>query len=146
MKALWYLTATKLKNQLKSLIRKPARLIYVIFMLAMLGLVLWGGSQLEPDGTFRPMEELTAIAFAVYAIMFLLSVNAGFSRGGSLFNLSDVNLVFTAPIRSQAVLFHGLLQGCRRHEVPVGHEIEPVIHITFHGSPPALPASRRPGG
>lgn len=110
MKALWYLTATKLKNQLKSLIRKPARLIYVIFMLAMLGLVLWGGSQLEPDGTFRPMEELTAIAFAVYAIMFLLSVNAGFSRGGSLFNLSDVNLVFTAPIRSQAVLFHGLLQ------------------------------------
>lgn len=110
MKALWYLTATKLKNQLKSLIRKPARMIYVVFMLAMLGLVLWSGEQLGEIGTFRPMEELTAIAFAVYAIMFLLSVNAGFSRGGSLFNLSDVNLIFTAPIRSQTVLFHGLLQ------------------------------------
>ena len=58
MKALWYLTATKLKNQLKSLIRKPARLIYVVFMLAMLGLVLWSGEQLGEIGTFRPMEEL----------------------------------------------------------------------------------------
>lgn len=110
MKALSYLTGTKLKNQLKSMIRKPARLIYALVLLALLCVTLWSGNQLGPHGNFRSMEELSAIALALYALMFLITVNTGFSRGGSLFNLSDVNLIFTAPIRPQTVLFHGLFQ------------------------------------
>lgn len=110
MKALCYLTGTRLKNQLKSMIRKPARLIYVLVLLALLCMTLWSGNQLGAAGNFSPLEELSAIAFALYALTFFMTVHTGFSRGGSLFTLSDVNLIFTAPIRPQTVLFHGLFQ------------------------------------
>lgn len=110
MKALLYLMRTKLKNQLKSLIRKPGRLIYALFLLACLILVLVGGSAAYRVQNLRPAEELAAIALALYALMFLIGVNAGFSKGGSLFCMPDVNLLFTAPLRTQTVLFYGLFQ------------------------------------
>ena len=110
MSALFYLGRIKLKNQLKSLIQKPARLICVLLLAACLLLTLVSGSLSRPDRELRDLGELTAICLALYFLMFLLTANAGFSRGGNLFNLSDVNMLFTAPLRPQTVLFYGLLQ------------------------------------
>lgn len=112
MSTLLYLRGRRLKNQLKSLIHKPARLLYVILIAACLVLTLVSGraATLPGNGAFRDQGELSALAAAVYLLMFLLALNAGFSRGGNLFTMSDVNLLFPAPIRPQTVLFHGLLQ------------------------------------
>ena len=112
MNAIFYLSRTKLKNQLKGLIRKPSRLIYLLIIIALLILTLVGGhaSDREPGRVLRNVDELAAIAAGLYLMMFLLSVNSGFSRGGNLFTMSDVNLLFPSPIRPQSILFHGLLQ------------------------------------
>lgn len=47
--ALGYLTFTKLKNQVKDLVRSPAKLIYVVVMAAVLALSVMGrsGQELE---------------------------------------------------------------------------------------------------
>ena len=110
MKALGYLLCTKLKNQLKTLVQKPGRLIYALFLLACLVLVVVAGGQAPDRADYRPLPELTAIALAMYLLMFVLCLHNGFSQGGTLFRMGDVNFLFTAPIRPQAVLVYGLLQ------------------------------------
>lgn len=112
MNTLLYLRRMKLKNQLKSLFRKPSRLIYVLILIALLVLTLVGGSAAdqEPGHVFRNVQELNAIVIALYFMMFVITVNDGFSRGGSLFSLSDVNLLFPAPLLPQSILFYGLIQ------------------------------------
>lgn len=42
MSALTYLTLTRLKNGIRDLLRKPARLIYVVFLLALLVFAVQG--------------------------------------------------------------------------------------------------------
>ena len=42
--------------------------------------------------------------------MFVILVSAGFKNGASMFTLSDVNLLFPAPIRPRAVLYYGLFR------------------------------------
>ena len=59
---------------------------------------------------FRDPAELAAMATALYIVMFLLTTQNGFSRGGSIFTMSDVNLVFPAPFRPSRVLFYGLFR------------------------------------
>ncbi|MCI2058252.1 MAG: putative ABC exporter domain-containing protein, partial [Oscillibacter sp.] len=112
MRALFYLRGRKLKNQLKSIVQKPTRLLYTLFLLAILGLTLFNGARLGalPGRVVRSVDELNAAASALYLVMFVLAVAGGFSRGGSLFSMPDVNLLFPAPIRPQRILFHGLLQ------------------------------------
>jgi hypothetical protein len=111
MNALLYLRRIKLKNQLKSLVKKPSRLIYVVIIIAALALTLIGGNAADGSAhAVRDILELNAGAAALYLLMFVLTVKGGFSRGGNLFNMSDVNLLFCAPIRPQLLLFHGLLQ------------------------------------
>lgn len=112
MNALLYLRGQKLKNSLKAMIRKPARLIYVVVIVGLLALTLAGGraADQEPGHVYRDYRELVAIALALYTMMFTITVGGGFSRGGSMFSMSDVNILFPSPLRPQIILFHGLLQ------------------------------------
>lgn len=112
MNALLYVRGRKLKNTLKGMFRKPARLIYVIVIVGLLVLTLMGGhaADRKPGHTYRDLRELTAIALALYTMMFTITVGSGFSRGGSMFSMPDVNLLFPSPLRPQIILFHGLLQ------------------------------------
>lgn len=112
MNALLYLRGRKLKNSLRAMVRKPARLIYVIVIVGLLVLTLMGGraADQEPGHVYRDYRELEAIALALYAMMFTITVGSGFSRGGNLFSMSDVNILFPSPLRPQIILFHGLIQ------------------------------------
>jgi hypothetical protein len=108
---LLYLLLTRLKNQLMSWIKSPGKLIYSIFLLAMLILVVVTGNRPSSgQAVQRDIGELLAGLFALYLIIFVLMAKRGFDSGASLFSLADVNLVFTAPFRSSSVLFFGLVQ------------------------------------
>ena len=50
MSALTYLTLTRLKNGIRDLLRKPARLIYVVFLLALLVFAVQGIPSRELPG------------------------------------------------------------------------------------------------
>lgn len=104
-----YLIKIKFKNQLKELVHKPARLVYLIVMAALLGFVIFAG---EVSGTslFRDIRQFGAIVFALYFVMLGLVGYSGFSNGGNFFRMSDVNLLFPAPIKQQTILFYGIVQ------------------------------------
>ena len=106
--ALVYLLLTRLKAQFKEMVRKPARLIYLVLVIALFAITLLGGG--EAGGATRDARELPALAGAFYGLMFVILVSAGFKNGASMFTLSDVNLLFPAPIRPRAVLYYGLFR------------------------------------
>lgn len=111
MNALAYLIFTRLKNTLKSLIRQPARLIYVIIIVALIGFTIFAGHVDEGEAQqYRDINELIAGATALYTMMFLMLVSHGFANGGSIFAMPDVNMVFPAPFQQRKVLFYGLIK------------------------------------
>ncbi len=109
--ALSYLLLTKLKNRVKSFLKSPGKLIYLIIVVLLLGLVFFSGNMggIPVEG-YRPQAEVTAMVTALYAVMFFLLVYGGFSNGGSFFNMPDVNLIFPAPLKPQHALLYGLCQ------------------------------------
>lgn len=109
---LTYLLVTKLKNQIKSFFKSPLKVIYLAFIVLLIGVSLIGGTGVDrmPGREIRDVRELTAIITAFYSLMFVLLTNKGFSSGASMFSMADVNMVFTAPFRQQKVLFYGLFQ------------------------------------
>ncbi len=110
--ALFYLLATKLKNNLKEFIRKPARLVFALFLIAMFGLTIFGASQgvKNPERQLRDFSELSAIISAILILMFSISFYTGLSQGGSIFKMPDVNFIFPSPINKRSVMFFGLIQ------------------------------------
>ena len=110
--ALIYLLRSKLKNNVISVLRSPQKLIYAIFMTALLVFTTVVNST-RPAGyapALRPISEFYAIIIAFFALMYLLVSSNGFGNGATLFKMSDVNLLFASPIRPRAVLFYGLFQ------------------------------------
>lgn len=109
-----YLTAVKLKNQIKDVFKKPAKLVYVLFMAAMLGLVAFSGNMEDGDllsGGYRPISDLAAILVLFYTLMFLMIFISGSASNTPMFTLSDVTLLFPSPLSPNKILFYGL---CRQ--------------------------------
>lgn len=107
-----YLTVVKLKNQLKQTVRQPSRLIYGLFLLAMLALVIFSGN-METEMDRRPLSELTAVMVLFYSLMFLISFMNGVNGGAGnypMFTLSDVSMLFPSPLRPNKVLAYGLFR------------------------------------
>lgn len=107
-----YLLLTKLKNQIRSFFRSPGKIIYLVIILALIGVTLYGGTSADrnPNREVRDFSQLSAIITVFYSIMFVLMANKGFSSGASMFSMADVNMIFTGPFRQQKVLFYGLFQ------------------------------------
>lgn len=109
--ALTYLTATKLKNQLRSILKSPAHLIYGIVMIALLVFMASSGSNMQQElSDLRSRQELIFIIMGFFTIMFVMVFMQAYSNGSSMFTLSDVNLLFPSPIRPTKVLFYGLFR------------------------------------
>lgn len=111
MGALGYLFFTKLKNQLKEFIRRPSKLIMTaVFVLAVGVTILPSASGKPLYGTYRSMDEFYAIVAILYGSVFVTVAKNGFSNGGSVFSMADVNLIFVSPLKASSALFFGMLQ------------------------------------
>lgn len=109
MHALSYLMAARLKNTLRDLLRRPGRLLYVVVLILLFLFAAAGSSHLEGSGS-RDLRELAAMGSGLFLLVFLLGLWNGFSKGGALFSMADVNLIFPAPIRRTRALFYALLR------------------------------------
>lgn len=108
-----YLTAVKLKNQLKEAVKHPAKLIYIIVLAAVLVLSTIGGHVNSEHIEMRSLHELTAIMVLFYSFMFLMTFLNGVNGGAGnypMFTLSDVSVLFPSPLRPNKVLFYGLFR------------------------------------
>lgn len=109
--ALSYLLLTRWKNQLLELKKHSGKLIYIIAMIALVGVTVFNGEKSSGGyGEQRDIAELAAGITALYAVIFVVMAKAGFGQGASMFTMSDVNLLFPSPLSSAKVLFFGLLQ------------------------------------
>lgn len=109
MKPLIYLTLKKAKNGILEFIRKPAQLIVAIFFICLMVFSAVTSSHTESHYT-RDINELYAIIFALYSLIFILISKNGFYNGASMFTMQDVNLIFTSPLKQSTVLSYGLIQ------------------------------------
>ncbi len=109
MHALSYLLAARLKNTGKDLLRHPGRLLYVVILVLLFLFAAVGSSGLESEAV-RNVSELAAMGNGLFLLVFLLGLWNGFSKGGSVFSMADVNLIFPSPIRRTQALFYALLR------------------------------------
>lgn len=105
-----YLTITKLKNQIKQILRTPSQLIYAIFMIAIFVFISVVGNREGIAVDMRDIRELNAILMVFFTIMFFMLFFNAYSQGSSMFTMSDVNMVFPTPINPHKVLFYGLFR------------------------------------
>lgn len=107
MEAIIYLVQRNIVNSLKELKKKPLKLILYVVMglliVVSLALSVNGNTQL-PDTN---AEMYRAIFLGLILMFLFISLKTGIEKGNTLFRLSDVNFLFTAPIKSQLILFYG---------------------------------------
>ena len=109
MYALSYLLAARLKNTVRDLLRHPGRLLYVVILVLLFLFAAVGSSGLASDHV-RNLHELAAMGNGLFLLVFLLGLWNGFAKGGSVFSMADVNLLFPSPIRRTQALFYALLR------------------------------------
>ncbi len=111
MGALGYLFLTRLKNQAKQFIKKPSKIIFALLLIAAIGVTIFpsAGEEIIYEN-YRSIEEFYAIITVLYCAVFVTVAKNGFSNGGSVFTMADVNLIFVSPIKATSALFFGMLQ------------------------------------
>lgn len=105
-----YVLLTRFKNKLLSIVRKPGQLIFIIIFALLLGVSVFSGNQMPSTSFVRSTDELLTICLIVFGVSYVLTAYSGISKGASLFSMSDVNLVFTSPVKPLSALIYGLIQ------------------------------------
>ncbi len=108
MRSLAYLTALKAKNRIIEIIRKPSQLIAVLMIAGLIGFTAFSAETSVAQG-YRDINELYSIVFVLYSFVFINITKNGFHSGASMFSMADVNLLFVSPLKSESLLFFGLM-------------------------------------
>ena len=111
MSALLYLVRKSLKNALLELLHHPGKLIAYVFIIAMM---LFSGISATlggaPEEGYRDIRMLEGIYLGVLLLLTAPTLLRGLRSGASFFNMSDVNLLFVAPISPKKILLYGLMR------------------------------------
>lgn len=108
-----YLTAVKLKNQIKEAVKHPAKLIYILFLVAAMVFVVVVGRESGEGTELRPLYELTGIMVVFFTFVSLMTFLNGINGGAGnypMFTMSDVSMLFPSPLKPNKVLFYGLFR------------------------------------
>jgi hypothetical protein len=110
MKPLFYIIKKYLKNSLLELKRKPGKLITYIVFIGFLILTLVAGVKGGDQKSIVSTEMFGSVAMGIVMFFTLPEVLAATNSGANFFRGADINLVFTAPIKSQNVLIYGFIK------------------------------------
>ena len=113
MNSLFYLLLRSIKNTLRETVRKPARLILLLylFLILLIGMLV-AEDVLTPraPANFKDINLLGGMFFALSMIFLSSALGHALKSGGSLFQMSDVNLLFVSPVAPQKILIYGVIQ------------------------------------
>ncbi len=105
-----YVLLTRFKNKLLSIVKKPSQLIFIVILAMMFGITIFSGNQSVMHSFVRPFDELLSICLVLFGVSFVLTAFSGISKGASMFSMSDVNLLFSSPVKPIPILIYGLIQ------------------------------------
>jgi hypothetical protein len=115
MNSLLFVFTHSLINTIKRFFKKPVNAVLAIFLLGFIGFSFFMPS-FDPEFAedTAPIWALKAGLFAYMAMVFAASIAQGFKNGASMFDMCDINLPFTAPIKQQSVLIYGMIKSLGR--------------------------------
>jgi hypothetical protein len=115
MSSLFFIFIHSVINTVKRFLRKPVNLIMAIFLMGFIVLTMLAPT-LDTDlaEDIQPMWIFKVGIFAYLAMFFVASIVQGFKNGSSMFDMCDINLAFTAPIKQQSVLIYGMIKSLGR--------------------------------
>jgi len=109
MNSLIFLLTRSAKNSLLELLRKPAKLVLWIVVIALIaGMLVLSLITSQKAGDFLDLVWLKGIFFLFILLFLGLSVQKGLSSGDTIFDMSDVNLLFVSPVNSRLILIYGI--------------------------------------
>ncbi|MCX7773993.1 MAG: putative ABC exporter domain-containing protein [Clostridia bacterium] len=111
MSPLLFIIRKTLKNIIKRAFKKPVVLIGYIIVILFFGAALFGTLKM-PSGMVRKgsPEFFTGIMVLVFAVLNYTTLKLGIEKGSTYFRMSDVNLVFTSPIKPNHVLLYAFIK------------------------------------
>lgn len=108
MGALTYLLKRTCINYFKRLKQKPQKMVGPLFILIWFSFMFFPGNK---SGTIKTQPDIFISVFMIIVIMsFIYSLYKGTKSINSRFDMCDVNLIFTSPIRPQTVLIYGVIK------------------------------------
>lgn len=110
MNAFVYMISRRIKNNILTLRREPAKLVLIALFVFLLITSVGTADLSEGELITRPIEELYAIVTLVYTALFALCSYSGFGTGASMFTMPDVMMLFPSPLRPKLILIYGLVR------------------------------------
>ncbi len=118
MKSLFFMMRKTLKNILRDLLHHPAKLIAyafiaAIFLFSILSSAFFPEDQMQQIGQFADQRILRAIFLLLMMLFVVTGMMGGKNQNGAnngFFRMSDVNLLFGAPISPRKILIYALLR------------------------------------
>jgi hypothetical protein len=114
VKGLVYLIAMSVKNGFLEVLRKPAKLVlYVIVIAGLTGMIALSNLTRRSSADFLDIAWLQGVFFLLILLFAGISLQKALASGDAIFGMNDVNLLFVSPIDSRAILLYGLLRMAR---------------------------------
>ncbi|SHJ77542.1 Putative ABC exporter [Clostridium cavendishii DSM 21758] len=110
MQALRYLFRTSAINYIKVLKRTPSKLIALIFYIAILCFIFFAAALPKKSNNTISINIVISISVILAFICIFLALINGTKRMATSYLMSDVNLIFTSPIKPQTVLLYGFIK------------------------------------
>ena len=110
MGAFTYLLKRNCINYIKSFKHKPSRALPFLFYGFFLVIMVISFSMASKEPNYSNPKYFIGVSTISLIIIFLLIIYNGIMRKNFRYNMSDVNLIFTAPIKSQNVLLYGFIR------------------------------------
>ncbi len=111
MSAILFMLRKSLKNALLDLVHHPLKLIVYLLVI---GLLLFSGiSSLFIGDIDTPLLDIRLLHGIYLGVLLLISLPTlllGMKSGANFFSMSDVNLLFVAPISPKKILLYGLMK------------------------------------
>ena len=111
MNAILYLIGKQIKNSLREILRKPGVLaLYILVIVGITAAIVGSHFQRQAIETLVPLFWFGGIFFAFLLIFTIVALQKGLTAGDTIFDMSDVNILFPAPISPRTNLLFGLVR------------------------------------
>lgn len=110
MSAIGYIFSRTIKNKIRETMKKPGIIImYVVILALLVVLFISSGKSARPE-SLQNLNGYAAFLVGIFGAIFGISIVQGLKQGTSIFNLADVNFLFTAPVSPRLILIYGVIR------------------------------------